>query len=149
MDKLVEPLEYLDNVLGWVGRERVSTGMYLLSPKTRRLNPQPRTSTGVPLLSLMNRPLHHQPSSSWLQIHCATLEAFVITDTMHGALKSEEWVYDWYDHSAAVSIAAAKYRVASQEAETIHKTEIPHEAETLHETEPLHKTVTLYETDPT
>lgn len=51
----------------------------------------------------------------------------MVTDTMHGALKSDERAYDWYDCSAAVAIAAAKYKVASQEAEILYEPDTLHE----------------------
>lgn len=63
----------------------------------------------------------------------SVIDIYVITDAMHGALKLEERAYDWYARSAAVAIAAAEHKVASQEAKTIH------------EDDTIHKDVTIYE----
>ena len=63
------------------------------------------------------------------------MDVFVITDTTHGALKSEKREYDWYDRSAAMAVAMAKYQVASQEAETLDKKETLDEEETFNEEE--------------
>ena len=61
------------------------------------------------------------------------MDVFVITDTTHGALNSEKREYDWYDRSAAMAVAMAKYQVASQEAETLDKEETLDEEETFDE----------------